>query len=636
MMICPVARTRCCGGGVGSPPRPAARATAPAAARAPLAAAVLIVVFACAAAAALPARALGQARPNDYGDWFVRTYGAAGAPGTADAPLAEEAQRVFSRLVRVADRRVGRTPRLLVVAKQTGLEALALPDGSVVVNPEILRFCLAQPGLPPEHARARLAFVLGHELAHLAYDDAWHAQAFARLRRQGAGLDDDAAGWPLETPEDRRAKELRADRAGFGFLLMAGFSPEGVLDARGTDFLVDLGQRLRGDDGESGAHPSFAERSQLLRAQLGEVVAELPFYRFGVRLLTLGRHGEAIRMLERFHTQIPSREVSANLGLAYYLRALSALADCGSPAATRFRLATLVDPDSVAAKLRLRGDDDACRRVAAGDLEEARRVLSEAVQQDPSHLAARLDLAATLIALERGLAAYEVATGSSRGSAPRAPAATDARLENAAAVALYLAEDELPMDTVDDALEALAALARRLPAEDPLVPAVAFNQARLLHERGRIGAARDAWRGFLRLESSGAWATEAREALRSLGAGVSDPVAPSATAPQPLRDRLSPDLRRRLGRARRQPFTLGELAGAFLLADGVAALELRGTLAVVEETLQPARDVGSLGQDLRRAVVVEGMGGVRTLVLPEIAYEAVDGRLVRRIHYARR
>jgi tetratricopeptide (TPR) repeat protein len=543
---------------------------------------------------------------------------------------------VFRRLLAVADQKAGRPPRLLVVDKPDGLEAQALPDGTIVVNPALIRFCLAGARGAERDGEARLAFVLGHEMAHLAYDDAWHAEAFAALRRYGSReLADWTQDWAHESSVERQAKELRADRAGFMSMLMAGYPPQAVIGGR-ADFLSEWSRHSADQSGGSDAqHPSFNDRSSLLRAQLAAVQALVPFHHFGIRLLELGRHEDAIRMLERFHREVPSREASANLGLAYAERALARFAECGSRDGLQYRLLTSVDPDTVASRLRLRGPDvPQCLLPARQDLETAERVLREAYAQDQEYLPARLNLAAVLVLRGEGLDAYRVATGAADLRSSTGPA-LERRLTNVAAVALHLAGHALPLDTTDSALSVLDALQTGLAeTEVPLRAAVAFNRARVLQDRGRAAAAREAWIAFLSIESAGPYADEARAALS--GEPLPAPPRRPVRSSEPLTARIAPAVHRRLQGATRQPFVLGDLRGAFLLAPDVWGLELTGALELVDEKLLTPADPSTMPPPERARAVFDAGNGKQTLVFDDVAYDVERGQVVRRLLFEAR
>jgi tetratricopeptide (TPR) repeat protein len=404
----------------------------------------------------------------------------------------------------------------------------------------------------------------------------------------------------------------------------------------GGDFLTEWASRIDGGNGATDArHPAFRERSRVLRAQLTAIEQDLPFYRFGLRLSSLGRYDDAIRLLERFHSQFPSRETGANLGLAYYGRALGRLRDCGLRDGLRFRLATLVDPETLATRVRLRGDGSArCVASARDDLALAEQRLRDASEADPRHLPARLNLAVVLLAAGKGLEAYRVAAGTSDPPAGVHASLPDVRLATVAAVALHMAGRELPLDTTDAALEALREIDGRLgPRDLEQRAAIAFNRGRINQERGRNAAAREAWEALLALEPQGVWADEARLALLAAGVNplVPDPGTVASLPRATLASRFSVSLQQRLARAKRRPFTLGDLKGCFVSGEDVAAMEIGGVLEIVEEGLRPPVDMAAVEREIGRPrIVVDALGGQQTRVYRDVAYDVVPaGGIIR-------
>jgi len=85
-----------------------------------------------------------------------------------------------------------------------------------------------------ETGDSRLAFLIGHELAHLAKDDFWHGSAFAavssykdetqvrriltsQLEKTGGSLD------------FVKTQELQADSYGIIYMTMAGYDPKAII-----------------------------------------------------------------------------------------------------------------------------------------------------------------------------------------------------------------------------------------------------------------------------------------------------------------------------------------------------------------------------------------------------------------------
>lgn len=582
--------------------------------------------------AALSAVAVAQDKPSDHGSWFLHHFGPAIPAGESDRRLLEEADRVFARVEAVADKKLGRRPRLLAIDKPGELEAQALPDGTILINLPLLRFCFSDSG-DREKGRARLAFVLGHEMAHLAHDDSWHAEAFGALRRYGdSRLAEEARRWAEEPAALRQSKEFHADQVGLITVAMAGFPPEGVLGGR-TDFLRTWSRKTGEQSLPQGAsHAPFEERSEVLRARLRALMPAIPFFRFGVRLAQLGRFDDAIVLLQRVHRDFPSREVESNLGLAFFQRYLARRSECGFQDGLSFKLPVALDAETLVTRLRPRSNPDAdCTAAPAvrRDLEAARDALESAARRDPAYAPGRLNLAAVEL----------LTPGSAARSWALVKDSDDPRMAVVRAVAGYLLSKEMSQDGTDAAVQQLEQLAiphapgfpEDMPWADMRAAAV-FNRARILQDRGRGEAAREAWEEFLRIESEGPFADEARGAL--LRSGVASPLPTRAhqSRTTPLVERLSSDARRRLKGAQRSPFSLGDLRGAFLAAPGLEALELRGVIEVIDELTPLSGALPRNGSEPGPARVVhDAVWGRHTRVYRDIAWDVDAGRIVRRV-----
>jgi tetratricopeptide (TPR) repeat protein len=592
-------------------------------------------------AAALASAATAQDRSSDYGAWFLRTFGPAQPRDAFDRTLLDESNRVFAMVAAVADKKEGRHPRLLVVDRTDGYLAQALPDGTILVNLPLLRFCYGSAEADRGRGRARLAFVLGHEMAHLAYDDSWHAEAFGALRRYGdARLVEETRRWADEPAEVRQSKEFHADQAGFVFVTMAGFDPSAVLGEE-ADFLKEWAAQVQSDTlPADGPHPPFDQRSRVLQTRLEDMAREVPFFRFGVRLVQLGRFDDAVPLLQHVRATFPSREVENNLGLALYQRALARLAECGSREGLRFKLPLALDPETLAARIHLRGADQSeCAQAesARQDLDAAEHAIQSSVDRGPAYAAARVNLAAVLLMDDRPLKALSLLREGDLGeSAPK-----DERLALVDAIAVYLAGPKQRLDTADGALQALEEIESRCQnhrspcrgKDAALGSAATFNRARILQERGRTESARRAWEAFLEVEPRGSFADEARIALLKAGVEVviAEPSLRTGARP-PLLDRLAPDARRRIQAAPRRPFTLGDIRGAFVDAPGVQALELRGVVELVEEKLASPRAVALLESELGPPSAVSQLeSGRETLVYRDAAYDLEADEVVHRV-----
>jgi Zn-dependent protease with chaperone function len=140
-----------------------------------------------------------ESNPRASIDFYLQTYGQ-----VAPAEL-RDVYAVFDKVRATADRSSMVTPTLVVVRDAKQALAFTLSDGTIVLSSKALD--VLRSSASTAEAQARIAFVLGHELAHLAANDFWDsqvAQALTSASQLGAGtgelprielraLNDDAA-----------------------------------------------------------------------------------------------------------------------------------------------------------------------------------------------------------------------------------------------------------------------------------------------------------------------------------------------------------------------------------------------------------------------------------------------------------
>ena len=352
-----------------------------------------------------------HAEPPDFAAWWISNYGVLTAKEDSRVKRAEQ---VFERVSNAADKKGNRLPGLIVIKASGDPYAEAIQDGTVVLTQGALNICYQ--AVSTEVGDARLAFVLGHELAHLAKDDFWHGVAFMNSRKyqQNRSTATSIEKLFFETTEitpetakkkeEIKVKELQADSYGVLYMTMAGYDPRVLLAPDGKEFLKYWAEQITGQVAYTDqTHGSPSERISFVEGQMQAVVDELEFFSFGVRLYELGRHSDAIQMLGKFVQSFFSREVLNNIGLCYFERAMQSLENCDLALATSFRFATAIDNETFAARFKTRGsstlDQSPCLKedpfrsyVAA-----AIRYLEQAVEKDHTHVSSRLNLSSTQI-----------------------------------------------------------------------------------------------------------------------------------------------------------------------------------------------------------------------------------------------
>jgi tetratricopeptide (TPR) repeat protein len=250
-----------------------------------------------------------------------------------DDARVRRAHDIFARLINAAGKRPGVVPRLLVIKSDPwGISLpIALPDGWIIMSKGVLDTCYRESA----HGDDRLAFVLGHEIAHQLKDDFWHLKFFQALA--AAKAQQPQQRQPLaevETffrapQEERPAQELRADEHGVIYATMAGFNPQAVVtEDPQTNFFQDWLQarapRQVGLGLSASSHPSPGQRAAALRAHLQQIADKVTVFEVGLWFYYAGDYARAVRAFEQFLAFFPSREVYHNLAVSHHQLALQA------------------------------------------------------------------------------------------------------------------------------------------------------------------------------------------------------------------------------------------------------------------------------------------------------------------------
>lgn len=463
-----------------------------------------------------PSRLLEQGDPLASGDAWLEVY-----PEIADHPNLPRAREVFDEMRRT----VGVRASLRVLEMGRSPRALALPDETILLSRSGLDLCY--DGVSPEAGDARLAFLFGHELTHVANDDFWHASAFASVR--GVEGRDEASGRLQELlaqdGRDRQVLELRADDAGLLALIQAGYDPAPLLGGDRSFFDEWTG----GPDGALAyadpSHPTPVDRARFVQRRLSEVAGKTPLFEQGLAAFEEAeklaaedggrialqameaKYEEAVERFDRFRRLFPGREVLSNLSLAHLRLATLRLARCDGTLVNRYYLPTVLDPVTLAERAVNRGSGEyssACFENEAYQrhMRKATSLLEEAVDRDPHYLPARLNLVAAYVLDEKTASAALLA----RRTMERFPGEAEAAAAWSGAHLAYLATGSSFLDA-GQILQQVEAYRRAFPHE----PGIAFNLAAFQSYDGRLDEARPVWRAFLELQPEGPWADVARD-----------------------------------------------------------------------------------------------------------------------------
>lgn len=434
-----------------------------------------------------PAVMAQAVEPGNHVQFYLHNHGGV---DPASHPQVARAHAVFEQVRRAADHKGKYEPQLRVVNSSGAPWAIALPDGHIILSRRAVEIAYQESSLA--EGDARIAFVLGHELAHLAKDDFWHREVYQALAGtpEGKSLREllkrnaDVSDAAIETQlAAAKQKEWQADDWGFLYASVAGYPTQTLLGtpATGKPHFFDYWMQQTQTEVDE-AHPTPQERAAGLRARLQRVQDKLEFFSAGVQLMHFGRYEDAVYFLQEFQRDFPAREVLGNLGLSYLQLARNAMMP---ETAERYCLPTLLDTETRASELVFRGvDADAeppLSPKARGFLEQAVAYLQRAAEADRAYLPARLNLATAYFYLGEIYKARAVIE-EARQLAPDRE-----EVDNLRALILY--RDGLSTDLWPYALQVLEDLAARPNAS----PCVAYNLAQVLEERGRANKAQALW-----------------------------------------------------------------------------------------------------------------------------------------------
>lgn len=542
---------------------------------------------------------------SDYTSWWMDIFGDYKKTEGKNDPRVKWAEAVFDRVRNVADRAKPDLPRLFIINSQKGIYAVALPDGGIVINRKTLDICYSGAG--KETGNRRMAFVLGHELAHMANNDFIHKEAFQALEKWGntkAVKELKKYFYPpgkeRETGEIKK-RELLADRMGAFYAAMAGYDVGGLFFEKDnflTQWAGQTGIGMLYDD--AGRHPSLEERLVFLRTQLKEVPHHLELFNAGVLLLQVGSYHDAAAAFREFSKHYPAREVYNNIGVCYLNLALRHLSLKSGEDYFRFRLSTVIDNSTSAETFHTtRGeylkDKDFCMYIG-----KAEDFLRRAAAVDKYDRACRYNLSAVLI-LKREYAEAQALCNKILENDP-----TDVFALNNKAVAFYYYGKEEGLDTAQKAIQLLET-AHKLNAR---CFEVLYNLASLKQERKSLASAKICWEKYLNLSTTPRdnfynyiykkWAEPSiREESKSseFPGVVGVPQIPGGIK---LGDAFAPT-REKLGQGNSRSYKLGNeetgdgdnwfLSLQVVVRDNIRVVALDGTVEVVEWEQSPAEPI---------------------------------------------
>jgi len=562
-------------------------------------------------------------------------------------PLVPKARDIFERVMAAADKRAARLPELMIIQEAKDPWAMCLENGTVILTQKALEICYQ--GVDEPTGCARIAFIFGHELAHLAKDDFWEWKAFEMVKKHGSGQRGIQAILSMlaesEETEDsdharelRKKKEIQADEYGLLFAVMAGYDPKAIVDdANGKNFFQKWVDQITGKVAYADKdHPEPEQRAAYLISYMNSVRNDLILFDLGVRLYQLAMFEDALSFLEAFQKKFPCREVFNNIGLVHYELALESLAEYNREKAYEWKLATIIATETRAEGFR--GGSGDPMDIFKKEIRKAIRNFEYACEMDKFYVPARVNLSSALIIKGEYAKAAAISEDAIKLRADDPGALTNM------AIARYsdMLNPSNPMNISQKRREKLKdliaeeaiELLRDIADKNQGFSAPHYNLARILTKHGEDAG--EAWEKFLDTEPSGIYAKMAREA-----SGIAEKVSLekrrfSENPPVKPGD-LDSKTEAHLERIPKQTFALKDVDGEYYSGKEFQVLVLEDAVELVETDVRREMSyedvISEYGEPER--VFTNDISGKKVLVYEAFALDIQDGVTTRVAHFSR-
>lgn len=311
-------------------------------------------------------------------EFWINKYGK-----IKESQLSIRAQEVFNRVLAASDKRAGIEPALYIINYEGVPWAQSLPDGSIILTKKGLDFCYKAQS--PETGAARLAFVIGHELAHQFNGDFWEYKFLRTAENNKDGMQ--AFQDIKELAKNREmllAKELQADQYGIIYSALAGYRTDAII-SKDESFFFEWAEK---------ENPNIYSQKDLLQLpkkramavsmRLKEVADRIALFQLGVISYHIGRYDDALSLFDKFASYFPGREVYSNIGAIYLRKAYEKFLLSRTPDSFPFLLSFGIDIKTRADTIKIsRGFSEARYREFKRLIKIASENLKKAIEYDP-------------------------------------------------------------------------------------------------------------------------------------------------------------------------------------------------------------------------------------------------------------
>ncbi|KPA11297.1 TPR repeat-containing protein [Candidatus Magnetomorum sp. HK-1] len=402
------------------------------------------------------------------------------------------AKNVFKRVINAYGLIGKYTPRLKIDSDTDQIFARVFEDGTISISEKAVVFCYS--GVSEDIGNSRFAFVVAHEIAHLANCD------FDRINQMQSYSNPSNA---IRT-YIRNQMEFLADRNALIYSAIAGYQISYLRNNSGH--FIKQWVNLTGHTGIG--HPPPAQRIDLLMKQIAEVAKRIRHFDIAVRLYQIGQYTESLRFFESFRKYFPCHAVLNNIALIHYQKAMMELK---KKDACKFKLSLKLNTYSCAHQNLKRQEN----KEFIDNIDNAKKIFSEALIKDKKHIPSIINYTSALIieaieSKEPSHGNYSIAKGLLMNAKNIEP--DNLLIQNNLVIATYLASNS----SSDDYTATIADM-EKLSKNDKSFATAYYNLGRLqlIHKNNTNALAyQEAWKKYITLEPNGPYAEMVRNELK--------------------------------------------------------------------------------------------------------------------------
>jgi len=422
-------------------------------------------------------------------------------------------KKVFNSVNDGADKDINRIPSLLILDNDYNIDswAFCIKDGTIIITQEAIDICYN--GVSTEQGDDRMAFLLGHELAHIFKNDFTYNSSFIAAKKEDTSDNKELSSDELiDSLTSWKNIEVRADKLGLVYASISGFNPKTIIDSD-NNFFKEWTERIENFEAcHDELHPEPALRIKKLRNNIAEVCEDLNLYHYGVRLLQIQDYANAKKLLEEFSEIYPSREVFNNIGIAYYHLAIESLVSCNDETAYEYKMSIIIDTNLTAENLLVfkgQSKNKDCKNleIFKKQIEKAISMFQKACNKDKLYLPSVINLTSALILQGYYNDAINKLNEYKDSQEGKFNPEKVPQFLNNFAIATYLNKGTSYLDDSHDNLDFAI-------KEDINYSSAYYNKARFYYLSGDTTNANIQWKKFLNIEKCGQYANNVYKHLK--------------------------------------------------------------------------------------------------------------------------